>query len=112
MEWRKITADVYDETLTYLQTLVKVDDKNPTNHDFMVRRSSDGEVLGTFHFQQGALDEQGPNGILNEDLLMMLIDRVESFQRSKLKCRENENALQHLYEALFWLNQRNSKRKA
>jgi len=109
MTMTKITNPEYDESLTYLVAVEK-DDGNPTHHDFQVKRSSDNIVLGKVHFQQGAMDEKGPNGILNEDLLMMIIDRVESFQSSKLKCRENENALQHLYEALFWLNLRNSRR--
>ena len=105
--WTKISNPVYDEALTYLAAQEK-DDGNPTHHDFQIRRTSDDSVLGKVHFQQGALSAEGPNGILNEDLLMMIIDRVESFQSSKLKCRENENALQHLYEALFWLTLRNS----
>ena len=87
------------------------DESNPTNHDFEVHRSADDEIIGAFHFQQGAIGEGGPNGLLNEDLLAVLIDRVESFQRSKMRCRENENALQHLYEALWWLNQRHNKKK-
>lgn len=99
----------YDESLTYLVAHEK-NDGNPTHHDFEVRKTLDNSILSSIHFQQGALDDKGPNGILNEDLLLMIIDRVESFQNSKLKCRENENALQHLYEALFWLNQRNTKR--
>ena len=105
----RISNPVYDESLTYLIATEK-DDGNPTHHDFQIKRTSDDTTLTKIHFQQGALDEKGPNGILNEDLLMMIIDRVESFQSSKLKCRENENALQHLYEALFWLNLRNARR--
>ena len=109
MSWVSISNSCYDESLTYLMAQDK-DDGNPTHHDFEVKRTSDGMTLGKVHFQQGALGDEGPNGVLNEDLLLMIIDRVESFQSSKLKCRENENALQHLYEALFWLNQRNNKR--
>lgn len=106
----RLSNPCYDESLTYLLTQDK-EDGNPTHHDFEIRRTTDNKILSKMHFQQGPLTEEGPNGILNEDLLMMIIDRVESFQSSKLKCRENENALQHLYEALFWLNQRNNKRK-
>ena len=109
MSWINLSNSCYDDSLTYLQAQEK-EDGNPTHHDFEVRRTLDNKVLGKVHFQQGALGDEGPNGILNEDLLMMIIDRVESFQSSKLRCRDNENALQHLYEALFWLNQRNSKR--
>ena len=108
----KIVNNLYDEKLTYVLAGNRVEDeKNPTNHDFEVRRTPDSKLLANIHFQQGAISEDGVNGVLNEDLLVMLIDRVESFQRSKLKCRENENALQHLYEALFWLNQRHNRKK-
>ena len=101
-----------DQSMTYVVAGNEAgDETNPTNHDFRIYRSTDDKVVGTLHFQQGALGEDGVNGVLNEDLLMILIDRVESFQRSKLRCRENENALQHLHEALFWLNMRNSKRR-
>ena len=86
------------------------DGTNPTNHDFKIYRSTDDKLMEDIHFQQGPISEEGVNGILNEDLMMILIDRVESFQRSKLRCRENEIALQHLHEALFWFNMRNNKR--
>ena len=112
MALERIVNSSFDEKLTYVLGGNNVEEKNnPTNHDFEVRRSNDDSLLATIHFQHGAISDDGVNGVLNEDLLMMLIDRVESFQRSKLKCRENENALQHLYEALWWLNQRHNKKK-
>lgn len=46
-----------------------------------------------------------------EDLIFITIDRLEDFQNSDFKCKENEKALQHLYEAIFWLNARTKKRK-
>lgn len=108
----KIRNALADEGLTYIIAGDENgDETNPTNHDFRVYRTTDDKQVGFLHFQQGGLSEEGVNGVLNEDLLTILIDRVESFQRSKLKCRENENALQHLYEALMWLNMRHFKRK-
>lgn len=101
-----------DEGMTYVIAGDEVaDEANPTNHDFRIYRTTDDKMVGFLHFQQGSLSEEGVNGVLNEDLLNILIDRVESFQRSKLRCRENENALQHLYEALTWLNLRHNRRK-
>lgn len=108
----KVISSVFENNLTYvLGSNVSEDLKNPTNHDFEIRRVNDDALLAKLHFQEGTIDTAGVNGILNENLLTILIDRVESFQRSKLKCRENENALQHLYEALFWLNQRYNKKR-
>ena len=109
MSWSHLPNPCHDDSLTYVLAQDK-EDGNPTHHDFEIRRTKDDAVLGKIHFQQGTLTEEGPNGVLNEDLLLTIIDRVESFQSSKLKCRESENALQHLYEALFWLNLRNARR--
>lgn len=112
MPLKKIINQSYEDPMTYVLGKNREEDStNPTNHDFEVRRTSDDALLGKISFHAGPLEAIGPNGILNENLLVMLIDRVESFQRSKLKCRENENALQHLYEALWWLNFRNNKKK-
>lgn len=108
----KTINSVFENNLTYVLGGNSSEDlKNPTNHDFEIRRAGDNALLAKLHFQEGIIGDNGVNGILNENLLTILIDRVESFQRSKLKCRENENALQHLYEALFWLNQRHNKKK-
>lgn len=109
----KIRNSVLDESLVYLLGGSKNEsDINPTNHDFEFRRTSDGELVGELHFQHGALSEDGANGVTNEAVVASVIDRLKSFQRSKLACRENEFALQHLCEALFWLNEREARRKA
>ncbi len=106
---KNITAD---EGLTYIIAGDEnSDENNPTNHDFRVYRTTDDKMVGFLHFQQGSLSEEGVNGVLNEDLLLILIDRIESFQRSKLRCRENEFALEHIYEALWWLYLRHNRRK-
>jgi len=83
---------------------------NPTMHKFEIRRVVDDKLLSEIKFHSGSFSPNELNGVLNEDLLVILINRIESFQKSKMKCRENENALQHLYEALFWLYQRHSKK--
>lgn len=104
--------NVVEQNMTYIIAGSESgDEMNPTNHDFRIYRTTDDKLVGSLHFQQGAISEEGVNGVLNEDLLVILIDRVESFQRSKLRCRENEAVLQHLYEALWWSNQRHNRRK-
>jgi hypothetical protein len=89
---------------------VREDENNPTNHDFEIRRVNDGKVLETLHFQHGPISEEGVNGILNEDLIIVLINRIDSFQKSKLACRENENALSRLHEALWYLSYYNQSK--
>lgn len=61
-------------------------------------------------FQNGPIGEVGTNGVTQEALIAILIDRMRSFQSGPFKCRENEQALFHLEEALMWLQQRTIKR--
>src|SRR5690348_10068765 len=44
-------------------------------------------------FQSGPVDRLGPNGLTNEALLAVLIDRLEGFQRGPFACHQNEVAL-------------------
>jgi len=62
-------------------------------------------------FQNGPVKEQGVNGCTNEDLIAIVIDRLWSFQNGPFHCRENRIALQHLEEALHWLNHRTADRQ-
>jgi len=56
--------------------------------------------------------ECGVNGVMNEDLIVMVIDRLQSFQESPYKCRENAIAITKLEEALLWLRKRTMDREA
>jgi hypothetical protein len=63
-------------------------------------------------FQNGAVDEVGANGITNESLLAIVIDRLQGFQSGPFKCRENALALTKLEEAMHWLHHRTRERSA
>lgn len=58
------------------------------------------------HFQKGPIKESGVNGITQEALLAVTIDRLRSFQAGPFSCRENAIALTHCEEALMWLQRR------
>lgn len=74
----------------------------------------------TLHFQNGPIATPADfNGLTNEALLAVLIDRMRGFQhgrnpdgsfdfnsRGKFACRENALALTALEEALMWLQKR------
>jgi len=45
-----------------------------------------------------------------EDLLNIVVDRLESFQSGDFACRENALALTKVQEALHWLNHRTADR--
>lgn len=79
-------------------------------------------------FQNGPIQSPSDfNGITNEALLAVLIDRMRGFQhptvntqdggtgfdftqRGRFACRENACALTHLEEALMWLQKRTRDR--
>lgn len=64
------------------------------------------ELLCEVHFQEGAIKENGVNGVCNEDLITMVICRLEHFQQSEYACRDNALAITKLEEALLWLRKR------
>lgn len=75
-------------------------------HLFQVVAKESQKVLSCIHFQEGPIKECGVNGVCNEDLLVMVIRRLEGFQNSEFKCRENACAITKIEEALLWLRKR------
>jgi hypothetical protein len=71
-----------------------------------------GDVCAVVSFQNGPILEKGVNGVMNEDLLAIVIDRLEGFQSGDYKCRENAIALTKCQEALMWLEKRTFDREA
>ncbi len=61
-------------------------------------------------FQNGPIKEFGVNGITQEALLSIVIDRLRSFQSGPYSCRENAIALTHCEDALMWLQRRTMAR--
>ena len=61
-------------------------------HNFTVL-GKEGNKLSEIHFQEGPIKEVGINGVNNEDLLLMVITRLEAFQNSDYRCEENQQAL-------------------
>jgi hypothetical protein len=68
-------------------------------------------LVGTVHFQEGPIKETGVNGVCNEDLIAMVICRLEHFNQSEFRCRENSTAITKLEEALLWLRKRTMGRE-
>lgn len=63
-------------------------------------------------FQQGPVTEDNPvNGVTNENLLAILIDRTQKLN-AKFPCRENSLAITKMEEALMWFEKRTANRKA
>jgi hypothetical protein len=64
------------------------------------------------NFQNGPIKEVGVNGITQEALLAIVIDRLRCFQAGDYRCRENAIALTHCEDALLWLQKRTRARLA
>ena len=88
------------------------------HHEYVVRKREEvgegepiRESLGVVTFQKGPIKEYGVNGVMNEDLIAMVLDRLYSFQESEYKCRENALAITKLEETLMWLRKRTLERE-
>ena len=79
-------------------------------HEYLVGASNDTVVFANVSFQNGAIKENGVNGCQNEDLIAIVIDRLQGFQSGDFNCRENAIAITKLEEAMLWLNKRTNDR--
>jgi hypothetical protein len=121
--WNRVTP-IHDPLFSNIYTIVAggniTEDNATALHDFIVIPNDDVDdighdlsntkVLAEIHFQQGPIKECGVNGVMNEDLLLMVITRLRAFQRGQFACRENAVALTKLEEAVMWLRKRTQDR--
>lgn len=100
-------------TSKYTRVFHEEDFKYNAPHYFEVVRTGEEleEQLADIHFQEGPIKECGVNGVCNEDLIAMVICRLDHFQKSEFSCRENALALTKLEEALMWLRKRTTARE-
>lgn len=89
------------------------------NHEYIVVAApAEGEEIGLDNpyakvkFQKGPIKENGVNGCHNEDLIAIVIDRLQCLNQGDFACRENSIAITKLEEALLWLNKRTQDRIA
>ena len=95
------------------------------NHKYEVRQTplegatisenengASNEIFANIKFQKGPVKENGVNGCHNEDLIAIVIDRLQCLNQGDFACRENSIAITKLEEALLWLNKRTQDRIA
>jgi hypothetical protein len=136
---RHITAHKLNGLNDAIQiTALDVPGPGGANHkyeiDIVGGAPTSGGMTTVINFQNGPIGESGFNGISNEALVAIVIDRMRGFQhqrfgelvppsvgqpgdfdfnsRGKYACRDNACALTHLEEALFWLQNRTRQRLA
>jgi hypothetical protein len=115
MEMKKLEHNLLTEN--YTTVYHEEDYKFNAPHHFTVfghdesTEGTVGKVLAEISFQEGPIKENGVNGVNNEDLLVMVLTRLESFQNSPYRCRENALAITAIEEALLRLRQRTMGRE-
>ena len=73
--------------------------------NFVGTNEEDGGVM--VEFQRGPRkDPDSRHGVLDNDLLEIVRDRLKAFQNGPMATRENEIALQHIETALLWMAKR------
>jgi len=110
---REITQHHTNEANKRIKILADERDSNNgcTSHRYDMLIDDTGEIV-ELPFQHGPIAEVGVNGVTNEALLAILIDRMEGFQTSPFACLENGEALIALQDALAWLERRTKAREA
>lgn len=66
----------------------------------------------TVDFQNGPIKEAGVNGVTQEALLAIVMDRLDSFQAGSFACDANQRARYHVGLALDSLQERTKSRIA
>ena len=112
MEVRKINSHkIPGQDHSQDTEITAIDQRGPgnANHEYEIRC---GESICRINFQNGPVQEVGLNGISNESLLAVVIDRLQGFQSGEFSCRENAIVLTHLETAALWLAKRTLDRLA
>lgn len=118
---KQVKHDLLTENYTRVYHEDEKDMKNGAPHNFVVTKkltAEEEEFLGVreqalteVNFQNGPIKVAGVNGVNNEDLIIMVISRLEHFQKGEYACRENAVAITKLEEALMWLRKRTINRE-
>ena len=108
--------EAYEElvmpTLTskYTKVMVEKEFINNAPHEFMGVDAENDNIICCIGFQNGPIKEYGVNGVANEDLLNMVLCRLQHFQESPYACYENQKAAECIIYALSWLRMRTNQR--
>jgi len=98
--------DVITEADAAISIAVDKRDPDSGNMSHRYEISLDGELETVIRFQHGPIKEVGRNGLTNEVLLAIVMDRLAGAQEGPFRCRENACALTKIEEGLHWLQQR------
>lgn len=100
---------------------IKGEGKSHASYNFFVKSVRGGEWSKSLNvrFHQGPLLEENPDGsvrqlpvqgVTNEAVLAMVLDRLEVFQKGKFACNQNQFAIERIKEAIDALKAREAER--
>lgn len=92
-------------------TVVDEPGEGGASHEYVAEIEATGEKV-SISFQNGPIKEFGTNGLTQEVLMAIVIDRLRCFQTGPYACRENALALTKFEEGLHWLHSRTRARDA
>ena len=114
---RKSTDDLLTENYTQIWHEDERDMKFGAPHHFQITETMEEtdekyglKLVCLIHMQEGPIKENGVNGCANEDLLNIVLCRLNCFERGEYACRENALAITKIEEALMWLRKRTNAR--
>lgn len=113
------TYDVYFTGHDTSTAIWRIDNRGPGGafHKYHITTpigvpmDKDVKDLLEINFQTGGIQEVGVNGVTNEALLAVVIDRLQCFNDGPFPSRENAIALTKCQEALMWLQKRTQDRQ-
>lgn len=80
-------------------------------YEIWIKKENHTEVV-EINFQHGPLLEADVNGLTDQALLAIVLDRLRGFQKGEFSCRENAIALTHFETGLLWTGKRAADRRA
>lgn len=97
-------------------TVAAMDEPDPKAggacHEYAIMLSPVGGAPGhVLKFQHGPVKDAGINGITDQALIAIILDRWRAFQRSKWANRETAVSITKLEEALMWQHKRTLDRE-
>ena len=88
--------------------------RNNMCHEYLVRHvDPEGGLLCAVSFLRGPVNDPDlyRPGVTNEDLLKIVLHRLQGAQDGEFACRENQKALEGVEQALLYLNMRTADRQ-
>jgi hypothetical protein len=115
---RTLTDHIVEGDSVNHQVTITVTDEpgaGGANHAYSIRWKNERDETEPhcfIGFQNGPIKEHGVNGITQEALAAIIIDRLRSFQAGPFACAANQKAAECFMEGLYHLQQRTRDRIA